>query len=146
MQVFTFRTRSLSLGPGRRPGRGGVEEPIKASFFCVRGKRGFLMGRSNRKFVPLECSGPGGSGMAEAVLGGTGGHSPFSGLAGKVSVGAPRGVNSGCCAPKVLGFWTNLLQRVKKDRWLCIYIYICYHPPKCLPFWLVCMFLLAVAL
>ena len=50
-------------------------------------KRGFLMGRSNRKFVPLECSGPGGSGMAEgmaeAVLGGTGGHSPFSGLAGK---------------------------------------------------------------
>ena len=48
------------------------------------------MGRSNRKFVPLECSGPGGSGMAEAVLGGTGGHSPFSGLAGKAECRGPE--------------------------------------------------------
>ena len=47
-----------------------------------------MMGDLTGEFVPLECSGPGGSGMAEgmaeAVLGGTGGHSPFSGLAGKV--------------------------------------------------------------
>ena len=37
-----------------------------------------------------KCSGPGGTGLAVAVLGGTGGHSPPSGLAGEVSVGAPR--------------------------------------------------------
>ena len=43
----------------------------------------------DREF-PLKCSGPGGSGLADAALGGTGGHSPFSGLAGKVSVGAPK--------------------------------------------------------
>ena len=36
--------------------------------------------------------------------------------------------------------------REKRSVAVYIYIYICYHPPKCLPFWLVCMFLLAVAL
>ena len=41
-------------------------------------------------FSSKECSGPGGTGLAVAVLGGTGGHSPPSGLAGEVSVGAPR--------------------------------------------------------
>ena len=72
------------------------------------------MGRSNRKFVPLECSGPGGSGMAEAVLGGTGGHSPFSGLAEKAECRGPEEENLWFQAPLVLCSWTNLLQRVKK--------------------------------
>ena len=96
MHVFTSRTRSLSLGPGRRPGQGDVEELVKESFFCTNGVVGMYPrkrlpdGEKKQEVLPLKCSGPGGSGLADAALGGTGGHSPFSGLAGKVSVGAPK--------------------------------------------------------
>ena len=69
-----------------------------------------------------KCSGPGGSGMAEAVLGGTGGHSPSSGLAGKVECRGPDEVNLSFLHRLVLCSWTNLLQRVKRDQWLCLYI------------------------
>ena len=115
MHVFTSRTRSLSLGPGRRPGQGDVEELVKESFFCTRGVAGMYPkkrlpdGESKQEVFPLKCSGP--LGMADAVLGGT--HLSLV-WRERLSVGAPKRM--------VLCSWTNLLQRVKNDRRLCLNI------------------------
>ena len=53
-------------------------------------KKNFLEEGTLGSSIPQRCSGPGSSGLADAALGGTGGHPSSSGLAGKEGVGAPK--------------------------------------------------------